>query len=143
MAEKRLLLTGFEPFGDWKINPSFEAVKAFEDATFGDEIRVIVEEIPVKFRQIGPRIKELISNLTPKMILHVGQSNRASISVERVALNVANVLKRSYNCGAKPTDEELVPDAPAAYFATIPARKLVEHLISRKIPAEVSYHAGT
>lgn len=142
MKEKQILLTGFEPFGEWKMNPSIEVARALEGNRFSDEILIIVEEIPVKFHEIGSIVRGLIDNHRPSLILHLGQSNRASLSIERIALNIANVSGRGYNCGSNPKDQELVTGAPAAYFATIPVSELAEHLVN-KIPVEISYFAGT
>ena len=47
------------------------------------------------------------------------------------------------NAGCQKTDEPCVPAGPAAYFATLPVRAIVERLIDAGIPAYVSDTAGT
>ncbi len=143
MTERRLLVTGFEPFGAWKVNPSLEVIKRIDDINLGKNYQVKVAEIPVEFKRIGPCIIELLNKINPSLILHLGQSGHPCLYVERVALNIAHVTTRAYNCGSTPDDHVLIPDGPAAYFATIPVQQLVNHLISKKIPAKMSYHAGT
>ena len=46
---KKLLITGFEPFGGEKINPSWEAVKLLPE-TIGD-FEIAKSEIPVVFEK--------------------------------------------------------------------------------------------
>jgi pyroglutamyl-peptidase len=67
------------------------------------------------------------------------------ISIERVAINLADTAKSTvtYNCGTRPEDETLEPEAPAAYFTMLPIRKIVNELRQNNTPAEISYTAGT
>ncbi|MBR6132419.1 MAG: hypothetical protein IKQ20_11235, partial [Bacteroidales bacterium] len=44
----KLLLTGFEPFGQESVNPSWEAVKAFPDMVEG--VEVVKVRLPVTFK---------------------------------------------------------------------------------------------
>ncbi|MCJ7690347.1 MAG: pyroglutamyl-peptidase I, partial [Clostridiaceae bacterium] len=45
----KILMTGFDPFGGDKINPSFEAVKGLEDVIAG--VEVVKLEIPTVFNK--------------------------------------------------------------------------------------------
>ena len=61
---------------------------------------------------------------------------------ERVAINVmdANITD---NAGVRPQDEPIVPDGPAAYFSTLPIKKMVEGIRETGLAADVSNSAGT
>ena len=46
---KRILVTGFEPFGGEQVNPSWEAVRALPDEISGAAVRKF--QIPVEYRR--------------------------------------------------------------------------------------------
>ena len=138
---KAILLTGFEPFGDSTVNPSILACRKLTEKKYNGHI-VVVEEIPLRYKEIQARIERLIDSYKPSAVICTGQGGGAALSLERVALNIADA-RMPYNCGTKPTDEPLNPKGPAAYLTKLPIRKLVERLKEERIPAVVSNSAGT
>jgi pyroglutamyl-peptidase len=142
MAQERpFLLTGFEPFGGSEVNPSILACRRLEGKVFNG-FKVVVEEIPLRFREIRGLIEGHVERHKPVAAVCTGQSAGPSIAVERVAINVASA-RRPYNCGHHPIDEILREDGPAAYFTRLPFRELLEELKDAKIPAVLSNSAGT
>lgn len=139
--QKIILLTGFEPFGGSSVNPSIEACKLLMNETYNG-YTVKVEEIPLHFKEIKPKIIKHINSYNPSAVICTGQSSRSLISLERVAINIANA-RIPYNCGSKPTDEKLEQHGPTGFFTKLPLRKLLESLTDAKIPAEISNTAGT
>ena len=137
----KILVTGFEPFGGESINPSYEAVKLLPDRISGAEI--VKALLPVAFVAAG---KELIATMDREnliAVIAVGQAGgRAGISIERVAVNLRDARIKD-NLGAQPRDEPIFPCAPAAYFATLPTRKIADALAEKGIAASLSYTAGT
>ncbi len=103
---------------------------------------IVVEEIPLRFQEIRGAIEEIIARLDPAAVICTGQSSRASISLERVAINVADV-RIPYNCGTQPVDERLNRKGPAAYFSGLPLKDVFEALKEAKVPAAISNSAGT
>lgn len=85
----------------------------------------------------------MIEKHKPAAVICTGQSGGAYVALERVAINVADARRVAYNCGAKPQDERLSEDGPAAYFTGLPVRRLLGRLREEKIPAEISNSAGT
>jgi pyroglutamyl-peptidase len=137
----RVLVTGFEPFGEEKINPSWEAVKELPEEISKAEI--VKHELPVSFKKVKEILPNLIDEVKPDIIILTGQAGgRTNITVERVAVNVMD-SKKEDNDGYKPEDEPIYENAPAAYFATIPVKRIVKALRENKIPAMVSNTAGT
>ena len=136
---KLVVLTGFEPFADFKVNPSWEAAKTFDDKEI-DSFK-----IPLKYKAIKPTITQIIESQKPAVIINMGQSYRPLISLEKVAINLADLTESSilYNCGTRPKDQTLEPNAPTAYFTTLPIRKILNKLRENSIPAEISTTAGT
>lgn len=136
-----LLLTGFEPFDDYSINPSAEIAKRLDGRRIDDWL-IIGVELPLDYNSALQIIDDLITKHSPEVILCCGQSNRAMISFERIAVNAINV-NRADNKGYIPENDIIIPEAPAAYFSTIDLPQLVEALRNESIPAYISYHAGT
>jgi len=137
----RVLVTGFTPFGGEQINPSWEAVKRLPERI--GEMTITKREIPTEFDAACAALRAAMDALRPDAVLAVGQYGGANgVRVERVAVNLRDA-RIADNAGAKPVDEPVVPGAPAAYFATLPTRRIVEKLRGEDIPAQLSYSAGT
>ena len=138
---RKILLTGFEPFGESAVNPSIAACRRLEGKKVNG-FEIVVEEIPLRFHEIRSAIEEHIARLDPAAVICTGQTGRASISLERVAINVADA-RIPYNCGTQPRDKRLNGEGPAAYFSGLPLRNIFEALKEAKVPAIISNSAGT
>ena len=143
MPEKGvILLTGYEPFGEFKRNSSIEACRKLEGMVYR-EYRVVVEEITMDFTKVRDIIEDHIENNKPSAIICTGVSGAGSgIAVERIAINVNTALPPRWEGDVDP-DQPLRDGGPAGYFTTLPYRKLLEALKDAKIPASLSGSAGT
>ena len=141
---KLVVLTGFESFADFTVNPSWETAKTFDDKEI-DSFKVKSFQIPLAYREIKPTITRIIDTQKPAVVINMGQSYRPHISLEKAAINFADLTESTiiYNCGTRPKDQTLEPKAPAAYFTTLPIREILNKLRENNIPAEISYSAGT
>jgi pyroglutamyl-peptidase len=141
---KLIVLTGFEPFAGFPLNPSWEAAKAFNDRGVG-HFKVKSFQVPLRYKEIKATIEEIIDTQKPAIMIGLGQSYRPVISLEKIATNFADLTETSvlYNCGSRPEDETLEPEAPAAYFTTLPVREILGRMRDNAIPSEISYTAGT
>lgn len=138
---KKLLITGFEPFGGEKINPSWEAVKLLPNV-IGD-FELIKTEVPVVFEKAADLIIKKADEIKPDAVICVGQAGgRTGITPEMVAVNL-RFASIPDNEGNQPKDEPCIPGGENAYFATLPVRKMAEAVSSFGIPCSVSYSAGT
>lgn len=137
-----ILLTGFSPFGGERINPSWEVVKQFHQRRFNDAT-VIASRLPCAFGESLSLLNNLINAHRPTLVLALGQaSGRSSLSVERVAINIDDA-RIADNLGRQPIDQTIVPGGPAAYFATLPIKAMVQAMRDGGVPAEISQTAGT
>ncbi|AIF69803.1 pyrrolidone-carboxylate peptidase [Palaeococcus pacificus DY20341] len=137
----KVLITGFEPFGGEKINPSWEAVKELSDEIDGAQI--VKKELPVSFKKVREILPKLIEDVAPDVIILTGQAGgRFNITVERVAINIMDSTTAD-NDDYVPEDEPIYMNAPSAYFATLPIKSIVKSLRDEGIPAMVSNTAGT
>ena len=137
----KILVTGFEPFGGEKVNPSYEAVKLLPDRIGSAEI--IKMEIPTVRRKSIEVLTEKIEEVWPDAIVSVGQSGGAEgIKVERVAINIDD-YRIPDNEGNQPVDEAVYPGGPNAYFSKLPIKKMRDAIQAKDIPVIVSNSAGT
>ena len=136
----KVLITGFDPFGGEPINPAYESVKLLPDKIADAE--VIKLEIPTVFSKSAQIVEEKIIEHKPNLVISVGQAGgRVGITVERVAINLAEA-RIPDNEGVQLIDQRIAEQGPAAYFATIPVREVVENVRERGIPCDISYSAG-
>lgn len=139
---KTVLLTGFEPFGGEKINPSAEIARLWHGAVI-EKHAVRSALLPCVFGEAIKELKKQIRLASPSLVICVGQAGgRAEITPERVAINVDDA-RIPDNAGRQPVDQAIVRGGPAGYWSTLPVKAIVEALRSRRIPASVSQSAGT
>lgn len=136
----KIIVTGFDPFGGEKINPSIECVKALPDIEGVELIRL---ELPTVFKESAKRLNEVINDVKPDAVLSVGQAGgRSGITMERIAINVDDA-RIPDNISQQPIDEAIQLDGEAAYFTTLPIKRIVKAIREAGISAEVSNSAGT
>lgn len=138
---KKLLITGFDPFGGGEINPSWEAVKLLPDRV-GDYL-LCKRQIPTVFGLAGERVQAEAELLLPEVILCVGQAGgRSAVTVERVAINV-RTASIADNEGNRPVEESIISDGADGIFSTLPVVKMVEAIKNAGCPAAISNTAGS
>ena len=136
----KIIVTGFDPFGGDKINPSIECVKALPEIEGVELFRV---ELPTVFKESANRLNEVINDVKPDAVLCVGQAGgRPGVTMERIAINVDDA-RIPDNISQQPIDEVIQFDGEAAYFTTLPIKRIVNAIRKAGIPAEVSNTAGT
>ena len=136
----KIIVTGFDPFGGEKVNPSIECVKALPEIEGVELFRV---ELPTVFKESAIRLNEVINDVKPDAVLSVGQAGgRAGITMERIAINVDDA-RIPDNISQQPIDEEIQVEGEAAYFSTLPIKRIVKAIREAGISAEVSNSAGT
>lgn len=136
-----ILLTAFDPFGGAKINPAWEAVSRVRENWENGHITPLL--VPTVFGEAEKIVLETAEKISADVILCVGQAGgRYGISVERIAVNLDDASIPD-NRGNQPVDQRISETGDAAYFATIPVKKIVAAVQQAGIPAELSCTAGT
>ena len=137
---KKLLITGFEPFGGEEINPSWEAVLRLPDQI--SEYTLSKLRLPVEFSRAADCVLRAADEVRPDVILCIGQAGgRSAITPELVAINL-RYAKIPDNGGYEPKDEPIIVGGSCAYFSTLPVRKMADAIHSFGIASQVSYSAG-
>lgn len=138
---KKILVTGFDPFGGEAINPATESVKQLPDEILG--VQILKREIPTVFDRSIDVLYGILKEEQPDVVICVGQAGgRPNITVERIAINQDDA-RIPDNDGAQPIDRTIFEEGPAAYFSTLPIKAMVRDMKEAGIPAAVSNTAGT
>lgn len=137
---RKLLITGFDPFGGATVNPAWQAVRLLPDI-IGDFV-VYKLEIPTVFGRAAAIVADRAEEVRPDVILCIGQAgSRDAVTPERIAVNIRDA-KISDNEGNMPQGEFVVPEGPAAYFSTVPVKEMAQAIRDAHIPGAVSNSAG-
>ncbi|GMO41856.1 MAG: pyroglutamyl-peptidase I [Treponemataceae bacterium] len=136
----KLLLTGFDPFEGNSVNPALEAVKAVPDRI--DDVQIVKVEVPTVFIKSIDCVVQAMAREKPDVVVCVGQAGRRfEVTPERVAINVDDA--RIADNDGNQRFGVIYPDGPAAYFATLPIKAMVQRIRNANIPSTVSNTAGT
>ena len=139
--KKRLLITGFDPFGGNSINPSWMAVDLLPESI--GEYTLCKLPIPTVYGKAAAIVLDKAKEFRPDMILCIGlASGRDAVTPERIAVNIRDE-RIADNAGNQPSGERIAKDGPAAYFSTVPVEKMAQSIRNVGIPASVSNTAGT
>ena len=138
---EKILVTGFEPFGGERTNPSWEVASTLPATIAGHA--VVRERIPVSFSRGPAAVLAAIRREDPSIVLCLGQAGgRAKVTPEFVGINYADA-RIPDNDGGQPRGARLLEDAPDAYFSTLPVHAMARAMVDAGVPAAVSYTAGT
>ena len=141
MALKKVLLTGFEPFGGASFNPSSAVVSEIRKLQIVG-IEVITAILPVEFKRSAQILIDLIAEHNPAIVISLGQAEgRDFIGPEQVAINLADA-RIADNAGVKIENQPINEDDADGYFSTLPIREIVSQISALGISAKVSYSAG-
>jgi pyroglutamyl-peptidase len=135
------LVTGFEPFGGDRSNPSWLVARRFDGEVIGG-LQIKSVKIPVSCAGAARRVTAAIVRYRPRAVLGLGQAGgRPQVSVEQVAINLAQAGARGEH-GIGGATRPVIAHAPEAYFARLPLEAIVRELKRKEIPAAVSLTAG-
>jgi pyroglutamyl-peptidase len=138
----RILVTGFEPFGGDRLNPSREVARELDGRRVAGHA-IVGRCLPCAFGAALPALQSLIDDTRPGIVIALGLAgSRGAVSIERVAINLIDA-RIADNTGAQPIDLPVIAGAPSAYFASLPVKAILAGLREAGIASEVSHSAGT
>ena len=101
----KILVTGFEPFLDFKINPTMQIVEALNGKKI-DSYDIVGRILSVDFQQSAEQLKQHIEEVKPQIIISLGLAGgRFKVTPERIAINVKD--GEPDNNGYTPVDESI------------------------------------
>lgn len=137
---KKLLLTGFEPFLDFTLNPTMKVVEELNEEIIGD-YQVIGRILPVDFMEAGGMIIDWINDIEPDAVVSLGlAAGRFKMTPERIAVNLKDGPVD--NEGNQPVDEPVKLEGSAGYLSTLPIRQMVNRMKEEGLPSDLSNSAG-
>jgi len=137
----RILVSGFEPFGSFKVNPSQLVVNNLSDNEFEFNIKTVI--LPVSFKHSFDILKKSIDSFSPSFVISIGVAkNRSLINLERVAINIMD-CDLPDNDGFQPRNQTISPGNPDGMFTNLPTHQLVMSLNKKSIKNAISNSAGT
>lgn len=143
---KKILVTGFEPFGKDEYNPSSAAVQMLTD-TNRYQLKKLI--LPVVWHRAFEVLSSAWDEWRPDAVLMCGQAGGSDkIRIERVGINLCAPTKDNlglYANGRDDTASELpiLSEGENAYFSTYHAEAMLSALREAKIPSTYSFSAGT
>ena len=140
-----ILVTGFEPFGRDRINPSAEIAHALANEFARTElagVRIAACVLPVSRERLFAELDRILDTHRPAALVGLGLADgRSVVSVETRARNL-EAYTIPDNDGQQPEGEVIVADGPEALPCTLPTETLVEAIRAVGVPAVESSDAG-
>lgn len=138
---KKLLLTGFEPFLSFTVNPTMRIVEELNGQHI-DNYEIYGRVLTVDFASSGKELLAHIEEIDPDAVISLGLAGgRYKITPERIAINIKDGA--ADNEGHTPIDESIQMEGEPGYFSTLPIRQMVNKLLEEGLPASISNTAGT
>lgn len=135
-----ILLTGFEPFGEYKRpNPSWEGIKAL-DGQHWKGYQLVCKQLPVVWGEPLKQLQTWIPEYQPVAILSFGQGGKGCFALEGVASN-----KRSPeedNRGERPPAPMIVGGGQTRFRSTLNCEKVADIMSEKGHATRVSMDAG-
>lgn len=136
-----VLITGFEPFGNYEINPS-QLIAETLDGRLIDETEIVGIVLPVDFEKSIENITHAINQYNPYFVISLGlDAKTKTIDIEKLSINLKRYSKDEHMFWFIP--RILDPGGPFFRFSTLKTKEIVEDLKDVNIPAKSSFFAGT
>lgn len=139
----RVLISGFEAFGEYKVNPTSLIVESLNKGLITFPSTLVVEQIllPVTFKESFAAFEKKIEVFNPDVIISFGVASRDSIELESVAINFIDARIQD-NQGAQPREQKINPNGASTYLSTLPLQGIESSLKQAGIPVKISNNAG-
>jgi len=137
-----LLITGFEPFGNWSNNPAGELARQL-DGQYVEGCRITGRLLPVLYEHAARLAAEWAVEQPWRAILALGlRASQPGLSLERLAVNVRHSLSHD-NAGRICRHEPIEIAGPMAVPTSWNNDRGEEALRQCGLPVISSYFAGT
>ncbi|APW97678.1 pyrrolidone-carboxylate peptidase [Halobiforma lacisalsi AJ5] len=144
MTETTVLVTGYEPFGEFETNPARRIAWELDGETVGDAATVVGRELPVVFDRMESELEGYLEEHDPDIVCGLGlAAGRVTLSLERVGINLRDTAGVPDNDDREVTDDPVDGEGPNAYFATLPLREMKSAMRAADVPTTLSTDAGT
>ena len=133
------LISGFEPFGGYPTNPSWDSLLPLdEELLAGLDIRIV--ELPVEWDVSWELLQDEIDRLSPTVALGTGMADSDAMRFEILAQNLENSTD---NAGETRWYEPVVEGAPDELSTDLPVEEMAAAMEDGGYATTVSSNAGT
>ncbi|XP_034470319.1 pyroglutamyl-peptidase 1-like [Hippoglossus hippoglossus] len=135
--KKKVIVTGFEPFGEHAVNSSWVAVQALERLGLGEAVELHVCEVPVEYQAVQSLLPSLWRERQPQLVVHVGVSGLATtVTLEQCGHNRG--YKRLDNCSFCPSSQCCMEDGPDCISSVLDMETVCKRVNNSDIGVAVS-----
>lgn len=128
------IVTGFQPFKDYRVNPSQAIAEQLDGCRVG-EYDVVSRVLPVEWDRDTDILLPAIDELRPALVLSLGLAGHAAhLWVERLGVNL--------RAGEAGRHLPIVADGPVGYLVTIDPDAVSEAMRAEGVPAQAHVYAG-
>ena len=138
---RRVLISGFEPFGGSNLNSSQLVVEAISKESFsGLDLFTVI--LPVEFGKAADVLLSKVKEIDPEIIVAFGQAEgRKALTPEKIAINLDSA-RIPDNAGELRVNKVIIEKGADGYFSTLPIEKMVEAVKACGLESEISLSAG-
>ncbi|GAA5442899.1 pyrrolidone-carboxylate peptidase [Microbulbifer sp. NBRC 101763] len=142
---KKVLVTGFEPFGHTPINPAESVMRVLDGTRIGNS-DVFGILVPSSFFECIDVVTSAIDEFRPQIVIMMGEyGGRSMVTVERIAQNFNDSTRYNLkdNRGVEMQGAPTVANGPVAYRSNLPLRAMVRAMREAGVPTDISDNAAT
>jgi pyroglutamyl-peptidase len=138
---RRVLISGFEPFGGSNLNSSQLVVEAISKESFsGLDLFTVI--LPVEFGKAADVLLSKVKEIDPEIIVAFGQAEgRKALTPEKIAINLDSA-RIPDNAGELRVNKVIIEKGADGHFSTLPIEKMVEAVKACGLESEISLSAG-
>ncbi len=135
-----VLVTGFEPFGNYTVNPSQLIAEVLNGSTLNDA-EIVGVVLPVDFNESVEITTDAIQHYHPNLVMSLGLNARSqAIRVEKIGVNLKRYLK---NDGTWSFPRRIDVSGPLLRFSPLHTVDIVRKIREANISVQQSCFAGT
>ncbi|KAK7944618.1 hypothetical protein WMY93_000346 [Mugilogobius chulae] len=110
--QEKVIVTGFEPFGEHAVNASWVAVQELDRIGLGEDIDLFVCEVPVEYQAVQTLLPSLWAEHQPRVVSGPRGSLRSGQAVTLEQCGHNKGYRRLDNCCFSPESECCIEDGP-------------------------------
>jgi pyroglutamyl-peptidase len=135
-----VLVTGFEPFGNYTVNPSQLIAEVLNGSTLNDA-EIVGVVLPVDFNESVEMTTDAIQHYHPDLVMSLGLNARSqAIRVEKIGINLKRYPKDD---GTWSFPRRIDVSGPFLRFSPLHTVDIVRKIRAANISVQQSFFAGT
>jgi pyroglutamyl-peptidase len=135
-----VLVTGFEPFGNYTVNPSQLITETLNGSTLNN-VEIVGVVLPVDFNESVKMATDAIQHYHPDLVMSLGLNARShAIRIEKIGINLKRYQKDD---GTWSFPRKIDASGPFLRFSSLNTIAIVRKIRESNISVQQSYFAGT